>query len=1080
MPLHDFNFGSNGVGQGQFTGLCDFCFHPTSGDVWTLETRDRFNLAAPIRVQRFSASGAFVSQFSVARAVGANAADNVNAAPFRVAVDAQSRVYISRPKSGVVDVYSPSGTLLQTLAIPDAACLCAWQENGQSRVGVVTNGDAGTSGFAQGGTQIVVINDDLTLGTPVTLSQQVRKALDFKRVVVNGQPRFYVQGLTNQIYAFDATSGALVQTFGIGNSTNTAKDGSELLRGFAVAPDGTLYGQGLGNPGVLYRFDSNGRTYVVQSQGQWKVGDSYTNSALGQAPAVMQLDGAGRLWLGTTFYISADNPMRAQYAPKPALLRIKPAAWETTTRGAERYRTQRIGLAPKLGLVDAAPDANGAGGAAYGVSYGLGPLTLRASMAASQRFITNVNGSVVIRDDRAHVVETFDSAWPLANGQEATLDFAWTPRQYGGYSAQVSYLDPSDDSLLLTRTLRFCVTPDSAQPDVAANPLRDFSLLPKTLAGENDADSLKLQNTCGLPFVRFKVKQSGETGAALAARFQLARTLGMNPTVQWESFDDVCTADPLPNVTPLPRTARIQEIVAALKPYSTVANPVVYALVNEPGTANVSGTSYGKMLNAVVPVFKSVDPNCKISGPNSVNVWGMFRPKSDGTVDPVRNTFFKELKATGFMRLIDWWTIHDYEGNEGIRPPWFEKIFTSLQSLLQNEGFTDPHLSQTEREIACVRGGVSMVLWQAVNYFYHRAALERVGIPIERDHQYYFRFAGDLGQKCWITEGSGGVSNMQPLFAWIRAWGAATRSRQAGQKLSLGTLGDTMAHAIAFAPKPGDTTRGSAFFFQSFTVENYPVTLNLSAAVTLYDQAGNARSLVPDAQEQAQIEVGTAPVYVVLPAGATLSVVPLNKPAINHARAATASACLLNETVTIPLDATQYRLAQLKNGITEVPHAGNAEEGNAGDMATAFVRLPGGFDKQPTCVGLDWATSINAQIVVLRGFEPDNGFDAILEAEAQYLDAGGAWQSLGVSTHRVPESVPGTGLEFAREAFHQGQSAHWWPLPSSVATKSVRVLVTQVTSGWAVDDDADATYQKTWNVNLSGDTMISEIEVWGA
>ena len=108
-----------GAAPGQFELLRDIAFD-TQGNLYALDGGE-FQKDAKIgnfRVQKFDATGKFVSEFSV---WDANLANKNN--PQRVAIDAAGNVYVTQPQGDIVQQFSPDGKFLQNIALPRAMAI---------------------------------------------------------------------------------------------------------------------------------------------------------------------------------------------------------------------------------------------------------------------------------------------------------------------------------------------------------------------------------------------------------------------------------------------------------------------------------------------------------------------------------------------------------------------------------------------------------------------------------------------------------------------------------------------------------------------------------------------------------------------------------------------------------------------------------------------------------------------------------------------------------------------------------------------------------------------------------------------
>ena len=814
----DLVFGGPGVGPGQFLELRDITFD-AQGNLYALDgarpnpkTKAR---EGNLRVQKFDNNGKLLQIFDLRdQATGLSLGDKND--PQRVAADGNGNVYVTIPAADKVLVFGAAGQLTRALDVPNAMAIAAAGQGAAQRIVV-----------APGAKKIVdrkwsdVGGDKLLLLLPgasgiektIALPQQYTRIED---IAVGQAGDFYLKAAPNAIYQF-SPDGRLVKTFG-GNPTKRAEDGSEVVHTVAVDSGGNVYSMTWGNPGLVTRFDADGKT-VTQRAGQFKWADPWSANSSYVPLAIDPTN--DRLWAAATQRYDPSYVHFAHQRSVPAIIRTKADFFQNPATAVKQTPMRRVGFRPDL-----------SSDALYNISYqSNAPVTMSFSVGAANRFVNAVTVNWHAFDARKTEIGKGTFGLPLKNGEDAKTTFTWTPPRYGAYFVWAEISSPQGSLGALGENI--AVTP--RYPNMVA-------LSPGERTG-NWSDSAS-QMWAGLPALRLHPGLSdAKTPAAKAkkldaldAQIAAGEKVGATILVQLVDRQNKFNADD---------TRAIMERFKGRIKYIEV--------VNEP---NFSGSAedYFKIHQQAYQIIKAIDPGVVVMGPGTVNI---------------SLNWAKKLYELGFENVSDAISFHDYEGHESISPEHWQYKYDALHEIMAGYGDADKPVWQTERAIAGVRGNNYQGLVQAIRLGLHLDLLETLGIPNAHDFHYYLNQGGYSSVPSYVWSAQGPM----PAAVLTRtryALTSALRRHYAGT-LDFGD-GNDLFLGVRFAGADGETVS-----LRNLGTPLTPLDFGVKGATTLEvtDAWGN-QSRVPVQNGRATLTLGQLPIYVRLPQGASLTAPKMN------------------------------------------------------------------------------------------------------------------------------------------------------------------------------------------------------------
>lgn len=279
LTAHSSSFGSHGTASGQFKAPAGAAIDP-DGDVWIVD-RDNH------RVQQFSSSGEFISQFG--------SGESLLWTPSDLAIDSAGDVWVADTGNHVIREFSPSGEQIsvfelgvwpKAIAVDDEDNILAFHTYPQELVRLDQSGEVleviGSAGSGPG--QYGAI-----------------KGID----VGPGGSVWIADSTNNRVAEFDS-DGDFVQQFG---SAGTGDGQLSAPNGIDVTEDGEVWVADQGNDRVQ-RFTDEGE-YVSQ------LGSEGSGEEELSAPTGIAADGKGRLWIADTANDRIQEWVSAEYTVAP-------------------------------------------------------------------------------------------------------------------------------------------------------------------------------------------------------------------------------------------------------------------------------------------------------------------------------------------------------------------------------------------------------------------------------------------------------------------------------------------------------------------------------------------------------------------------------------------------------------------------------------------------------------------------------------------------------------------------------------------------------------------------------------------
>ncbi len=522
----------------------------------------------------------------------------------------------------------------------------------------------------QGGENIILLPENKS----ITLEKRLDNVQD---LTVDKAGNFYVLAAINQIYKFNP-DGKLLGVIGAGANTRNA-DGSEPLHSIAVNSKGDIYSMTWGNPGLLTRYDAQGKT-VTQREGQFKWADPWSTHS-GYVP--LAIDPQDRLWVAATNRHDPNGPNFKSYHVSPAISRLTTDYLDTDKIGTTRRSMALLGFKPQLKIK-----------LPYSIAYEpKKPINCEFIVAPANRRLNEVSVAW-------HVYDVYKNEWgkgtfkvPLKDGEEAKSSFTFTPPRFGWFTIEAEISGNGERLIGIGAhggvTPRYANMPELKEGD--------------SVGGWEDAPR---QMFVGLPLMRL---HPGKGIEKFEKDLDFAEKWGAFVLVQLtdnKAKFNVETAQPI-----------IEKFKGRIK---------YWELMNEPNFS-LSPEEYVKGAQPLYDMIHKVDPNAKVLGPAivSLDLGWMER-------------FYK----AGGGATCDIISLHDYEGHESIDPFHWQWKIPAMRELMAKNGDGKKDIWQTERAMSGVRGDNFLGPAQAVRVTLHRDLLESLGIPPLHNSHYYLNEGG--------------------------------------------------------------------------------------------------------------------------------------------------------------------------------------------------------------------------------------------------------------------------------------------------------------------------------------------------
>ena len=397
----DIELGGPGTGKGKFVRIRDIAFD-AAGRLYVLDggaaRKHDKDIPGNDLVQRFSADGKFLSQFSVRDEALGKRNDAT-----RLAVDGAGNVYVTQPRAGAVQQFSSDGKLLRKIEVPGAFAIAVQKAAGTERLLVAAQ--VGRGGRDPIG-QLEVILPSGLVGPPLTLTRKLVRCDD---LAVDGRGNIHAHAETLQVYKFDP-AGKHVLTIGAGTRTRI-EDGSELWHTVTVDSAGRIYSMASGR---LVVFDA-GLTTVTRRYGQFTWYDPWSPHS---CYTVLAVDAKDRLWVATSGYEDG----KGRYHKRPVVLRV---VRDFFGKRAETHSALLLGL--NLAAECRLP---------YHVGHSLEPTEIDFVVRAGTRRVRRIAVSWHAYDTYKAEAASGTFGIDLEDRKEARRTVRFTPPRWGWYTLE--------------------------------------------------------------------------------------------------------------------------------------------------------------------------------------------------------------------------------------------------------------------------------------------------------------------------------------------------------------------------------------------------------------------------------------------------------------------------------------------------------------------------------------------------------------------------------------------------------------------------------------------------------------------
>ena len=267
----------------------------------------------------------------------------------------------------------------------------------------------------------------------------------------------------------------------------------------------------------------------------------------------------------------------------------------------------------------------------------------------------------------------------------------------------------------------------------------------------------------------------------------------------------------------------------------------------------------GMEMKAFYEAIKSVDKSLKVMGPGTVSI----DPGGNGLI------FIEDFLKAGGGQYIDAFSFHNYNMACGDLA-MIHRSMGALKDLLKKYQLEDIELWQTEQGFpACIYGMYAPRVqgrWTMLEIL----AFEQYGLPKEQNHLWYDTSHGFWAVPHWWINDDGSMNPAGPL---IRVYSEEVFGKTFAKALDFGPAGNNAYLGNLYTAKDGSAV--AAFMTASMPDGN--VQLKVAGADRLkVVSAFGVQSELKVADGRANLTVPELPVYVKLPAGASLEVVPMD------------------------------------------------------------------------------------------------------------------------------------------------------------------------------------------------------------
>lgn len=978
-PCSDIEFGGTGTGAGQFTQIRDVAIHPVTSAVYVLDLQS----SSACRVQIFDSEGGYQSQFSIAaptEPVG------------RMTVGYDGAVYLSRPASNRLEAYH--GGALVWSAPSQTTLLCIQYKDGVEQL-IAADADF---------TQIEVWSP---LGAIVARHASVSNVPGASDMVSDPLGRLYVLGgSVIRVFAPDASSLLDTVGSGAGLADNQEDRGDNPYLTFARAPDGALWY--IGESTYLFRQPIT-RDKVLRRAGSFGYLDPWgrksdpdvTNSLRG---VLLRATPAGRIWVTSPvqhdFFHDADS--RYYAVARPRLFRLR----QDFLDSPDQTIVSPI-LTASYGLSVTVPTDH-----YQNIVTGKTAVTITPTVTMGT---CRLNGSAVTLklkalDMRGATVASWSIGFTVVNGTSFSHSFTWTPPLFGAY-AFVAEVVASGVQAASGVAFLVCV-PASTLPSLSAGQASDT------------VNALPQSAWCGLKFARLDCDSTLSASVnSLDALIDQALSYGMTIMVQFNGANQVAPS----LLTP---------IVNRYK--SRVSR---WSIINEPtNTGGIADTpaKYLSYLRPAHDAIKAADPSAKICGPNMVNMEPSW---IQGYVDNgVPNQGFIDL---GGLAYVDEFTVHWYDGNNGLDQRYIVRKMNGLRATLAAHGYTG-RLWQNEWGATMVDHGFVLPALHAGRAIAMPFIAQFLGIPNEQC-LYYYQAEHGYGDIPFYIFSSYGTYATAAVFRQLYT---EIGSRTYTANLDFGATGNQMMIGLRYTG--GDGTGLLAILTDC---DSIPLRFAVTGAstFTVADHFGNTKVVTADGTGHITVIAGALPVYIRIPSGSTVVPQPI--------------AYGTNQAVgaTFTYTGAHVGFGNLTNGILEAPQSclleGTDPYGSTQTNNLPYQSIPvtghmweGNLTHSGEVLEVTFPSAQSISKFVLWSAKADNGFCGLFTFKAEALVAG-TWQRIAYVNRaygptRFAPSVNAFGISF------HGPESIWAREFAPVTATKVRFTFYRASYGGYADKEA--------------------------
>ena len=945
---YDRRLGKLGTAPGMFSNPVDFCFSGQNSEfVYVLERN---------RVQKIALTETFTGEVSLAQ-YSLKSVTKGSHIPSALALTTEGgavKIWVAYPTRNALVCIEEDGTsrlcTYEGAAFPNGIYALGTHNNRVYAVGYAS-GDVEDGRLAS---KVAIINADGSLFSWVKLSRGLQFA---KRLEIDSAGNIFIQAWRWQIFKFSPT-GNLLRTYGNGfqyPNVTTAPRGVAFHHSFALGHDDNLYTM---RSGELIRIQGSTLSFcrpLLSSTGLLMGGvSSFPERIPG---TIFRVDNHNRLWVLT---LSSTEAGGFGSDNRPLLVRVCEDVFSNKALSPTSFEESEAGYAPALEH-----------GEPYGLYYETGTGHINVKFAPGPKPRSHLVCRWALSDHTGQVLQEGEAPVPLAEAASLkSIPFA-IPRngalpRYGWFNFKADFFGEEGTSLF-SRSKHIAVTP--AWPSLV-EPAR-------TLEADESAGGAYDPERAGWAGQIIRFHCSGLSPKSIArVREQALQCKKYNVPcfLQITSKEEIMSEDGKVN------TANLVGLVEGL-------GDVIkhFEIINEPttGYTPLKIPQYIEYLKAARTVIKSTDPSIQILGPALVS---LSLPK------------IEEFLALGGGKLIDEFSIHDYEGNNAIYATLREPKWDKVRELLKEYKVGHKPMWQTEHGTLAIFANVLYPFQQMSRIALQRDINARSGVPPSRNAIFYLNDHGFGDFKSWIWNRDGAY----PAALACRTHWALVGRKPFTDQLDFGSVGNSLYHGVGY----GDDS-GVVYSLQDLGVVNpqpgFEATLGArdgkmldfavggaGASATVYDVFGN-KSDVPVNGGVLSLRLTQSPQFVVLSAGGTLTA-PVVDFGPNQSAGTTFSWSGSQEEfkwndTTKGDDNKRQNLKQLTDGITTPTH--NLWLGN--------LAAREGTEEQGTLI--DFGASLSASFapknisrIVLYGTEADNNVCTLMDYDLEVQKPDGSFE----------------------------------------------------------------------------------------